>query len=53
MLVIIKKIDGKCILGVKFSYVRFISQEWKYVYNTLNVLFTSHFESRLMVFLLN
>ncbi len=33
---------SKCILSVKFSYVRFISQVWKYVYNTFNVLFTSH-----------
>jgi hypothetical protein len=33
---------SKCILSVKFSYVRFISQLWKYVYNTFNVLFTSH-----------
>jgi len=35
---------SNCILGVKFSYVRFISQVWKYVYDTLNVLFTSHLD---------
>jgi hypothetical protein len=40
---------NKCILSVKFSYVRFISQEWKYVYDTLNVLLTSHLDSRLWV----
>jgi hypothetical protein len=37
-------------LGVKFSYVKFISQVWKYVYDTFNVLSTSHFDSRLLIF---
>jgi len=37
------KIDGKCVLGVNFLYVKFIFQMWKYVYNTFNVLFTPHF----------
>jgi hypothetical protein len=38
------------ILGVKISNVKFIFQVLKYVYDTLNVLFTSHLDSRLMVF---
>jgi len=38
---------GNCILNVKFSYVRFILQVWKYVYDTFNLLFTSHLNSRL------
>jgi hypothetical protein len=41
MLIIVSyniKIDDKCVLGVKFSYVKFIFQMWKYVYNTFNVL---------------
>jgi hypothetical protein len=44
------KKDCKFVLGVKFSYLKFISQVWKYVYDTLNVLFTSNLDSRLMVF---
>ncbi len=43
------KNDYKCILSVKFSCVKFISQVWKYVYDTLNVLLTSHLDNRLMV----
>jgi hypothetical protein len=39
--------------SVKISYVSFISQVWKYVYDTFNVLLTSHVDSRLWVFLLN
>ncbi len=41
---------NKCILGVIFSYVKFISQVWKYVYDAFNVFLTSHFNSRLWVF---
>jgi len=37
------KIDGKCVLGVKFSYLKLISQVWKYVNNTFNVLLTQRF----------
>jgi hypothetical protein len=36
-------------LSVKFSYVTFISQVCRYFYDTLNVLFTSHFDNRQII----
>jgi hypothetical protein len=41
---------SKCTSSFKFSYVRFISQVWNYVYDTFNVLLTSHLDNRLMFF---